>query len=160
MSFVVDAPIVRVHVVDADTGSYLKRTDHTSTGLRFLERQEQQSMLEAPGHETMTTVYQWHAHGAMEASPSILSHVPPIQTQAWLPLCCCLRRNPGQRFASTGSQCCGCICSPVLCLQQTAHGVHTSMRNLQLDLQPARISRLFPSTACLGIRLLCCHSIA
>lgn len=82
MSFVVDAPTVRVHVVDAATGSYLKRCGHKSSGLHFLERQEQQHMLEAPGHETMTTVYQQHEHGAMAASPAILSHVPPIQTQA------------------------------------------------------------------------------
>lgn len=82
MSFVVERPAVRVHVVDAATGSYLKRPGHKSAGLHFLEPQEQQRMLEAPGHDTMTTVYQQHEQGTMQASPTILSHVPAIQTQA------------------------------------------------------------------------------
>lgn len=84
MSFVVERPAVRVHVVDAATGSYLKRPGYKSAGLQFLERQEQQRMLDAPGHETMTTVYQPHEHGTMAAAPTILSHIPPVQTQASL----------------------------------------------------------------------------
>jgi hypothetical protein len=81
MSFVVERPVVRVHVVDGATGSYVKRTGHKSTGLRFLQRQEQQRMLDAPGHEIMTTVYQQREQGTMAAVPAILSHVPPVQTQ-------------------------------------------------------------------------------
>lgn len=82
MSFVVERPVVRVHVVDAATGSYVKRPGHSAAGLHLLERQEQQRMLDSPGHETMTTVYQQQEHGLMATSPAILSHVPPIQTQA------------------------------------------------------------------------------
>lgn len=75
MGKLVERPVLRVHVVDAVTGDYLRRPG-MEPGL-FPTSQQQQAMLNQPGHETMTTVYDDN----LEAFTAILSYVPAIQTQ-------------------------------------------------------------------------------
>eukprot|EP00892_Ulva_mutabilis_P004258 jgi/Ulvmu1/2203/UM013_0049.1 len=74
-SKLVERPILRVHVVDAVTGDYLQRPGMSVA--RFPSERQQQDMLDSPGHDTMTTVYNEN----LEAFTAVLSHVPATQTQ-------------------------------------------------------------------------------
>lgn len=94
VSDLVERPVLRVHVVDAVTGAYLRRPGMEPD--RFPSEQQQQAMLDAPGHDTMTTVYNNH----LEAFTAVLSYVPATQTQAChhahlnsrLLHCCCMAK--------------------------------------------------------------------
>lgn len=79
MSKLADRPVLRVHVVDAVTGDYLPRPG-MAQGC-FPTRSQQQALLNQPGHDTMTTLYDDN----LEAFTTVLSHVPAVQTQARAP---------------------------------------------------------------------------
>lgn len=80
MGELVERPVLRVHVVDAVTGDYLRRPGMAPDC--FPTPEQQQAMLNQPGHDTMTTVYDDN----LEAFTAVLSYVPAIQTQASAPL--------------------------------------------------------------------------
>ena len=79
-SFLVERPVVRVHVVSQSTGRYFTHTSVAEN--QNLSAKQQADMLRMPGHPTMMTM-----HRGEKYCVGTLDFIPAIQTQVSVRQC-------------------------------------------------------------------------